>query len=158
MSSGFSHLLDRFQCILPDLCLLTDDPFRVKMIAAHYLDNVQIFTETRGQVGLTGTFNHVPVIVLSAGIGKTSTMAYLTELCSKVQLKRVVYYGDCITDDPGLPIGSIMCINKAYENGKGYDAAQKLLQYAEVVVKETGTKAHNSATTTDDALFNRSNI
>ncbi|WEK53591.1 MAG: hypothetical protein P0Y55_13520 [Candidatus Cohnella colombiensis] len=144
------NVLDRFQSILPDLCLITDDPFRVKMIAAHSLDNVEIFTETRGQVGLTGTFNKVPIIVLSAGIGKTSTMAYLTELCLKNQIKRVVYFGDCITNSPSLPIGSIMLINKAYENGKCYDASEKMLQYTKAILRETNIKVHNCVTTTDD--------
>ncbi|WP_267900997.1 phosphorylase family protein [Cohnella endophytica] len=143
-------LLDRFQFILPDLCFLTDDPYRVKMIAAHYLDHVEIFTETRGQVGLTGTFNNVPIIVLSAGIGKTSTMAYLTELCLKNQIKRVVYFGDCITNDPGLPIGSIVLINKAYENGKCYDASGKMLQNTEAILRETNIQVQNCVTTTDD--------
>jgi purine-nucleoside phosphorylase len=144
------NLLDSFQSILPKLCFITDDPFRVKMIAAHSLDHVEIFTETRGQIGLTGSFNHVPIVVLSAGIGKTSTMAYLTELISKNQLKRVVYFGDCITSNPSLPIGSIMLISKAYENGKCYDASEKLLQYTEAILRETDMKVHNCATTTDD--------
>ncbi|NOV04749.1 phosphorylase family protein [Paenibacillus planticolens] len=144
------NVLDRFQSILPNLCFITDDPFRVKMIAAHSLDNVEIFTETRGQVGLIGSFNNVPIIVLSAGIGKTSTMAYLTELCLKNQIKRVVYFGDCITNDPSLPIGSIMLIKKAYENGKSYDASEKMLQYTEAILRETNIKVHNCATTTDD--------
>lgn len=144
------NLLDSFPSILPELCFITDDPFRVKMIAAHSLDHVEIFTETRGQIGLIGSFNHVPIIVLSAGIGKTSTMAYLTELISKNQLKRVVYFGDCITNNPSLPIGSIMLINKAYENGKSYAASEKMLQYTEAILRETDIKVHNCATATDD--------
>ena len=102
------NLIDHFKCVLPSICLITDDPYRVKMIAAHYLDNVEIFTETRGQVGLMGEFNNIPLIVMSVGIGITSTMAYLTELCSKNQIKRVVYFGDCITHDSSLPVGSIL--------------------------------------------------
>ncbi|MGB4660526.1 MAG: hypothetical protein WBI07_15225, partial [Mobilitalea sp.] len=127
-----------------------DDPYRVKMIAAHYLDNVEIFTETRGQVGLIGKFNNVPLTVLSTGIGKTSTMAYLTELCTKNQIKRVIYIGDCVTADSNLPIGSVMYIDKAYEDGKEYDASGNLLQSAELIMRENSIKANRCETTTDD--------
>jgi purine-nucleoside phosphorylase len=144
------NLIDNYQCILPNICLITDDPYRVKMIAAHYLDNVEIFTETRGQVGLIGKFNNVPLTVLSTGIGKTSTMAYLTELCEKNQMKRVIYIGDCITEDSSLPIGSILYIDKAYEDGKGYDASENLLQSAEFIMRENSIKANRCVTTTDD--------
>lgn len=143
-------LLDRFQTMLPNLCLLTDDPYRVKMIAAHFLDHVEIFTETRGQVGLVGTFNHLPVLVLSAGIGKTSTMAYLTELFLRAPIKRIVYFGDCITDESSFPIGSCMVINQAYEDGKSYEASETLLQYAKAIIAETKIKAYSCAATTDE--------
>lgn len=144
------NLIDKHQCILPNLCLITDDPYRVKMIAAHYLDKVEIFTETRGQVGLKGEFNNVPIIVLSTGIGKISTKAYLNELCLENQMKRVIYIGDCITQDSNIPIGSIMYINKAYENEKCYDASKNLLQYTEIIMRENNIKAYKSITTTDD--------
>ena len=144
------NLLDDFKCNLPSMCLITDDPYRVKMIAAHYLDNVEIFTETRGQVGLMGEFNNVPLVVLSAGIGITSTMAYLTELCSKNKIKRVIYLGDCVTDDARLPVGTITYISKAYENETCFNANENLFKYAEIVKIKNNIPAQASVTTTKE--------
>ena len=122
------NLIDDYKFDLPESCLITDDPYRVKMIAAHYLDDVKIFTETRGQVGLIGKFNTIPLTVLSVGIGVTSTMAYLTELCSKNQMKRIVYFGDCITHDTSLPVGSTTYITKAYENDRCFTMSENLMR------------------------------
>ncbi|GLC31547.1 phosphorylase family protein [Clostridium omnivorum] len=143
-------LIDDFKCVLPSICLITDDPYRVKMIAAHYLDNVEIFTETRGQVGLMGKFNSIPLFVMSVGIGITSTMAYLTELCSKNKIERIVYFGDCVTNDYSLPVGSITYIKKAYENDKYYDVSDNLLKYVEIIMKKNNINAHACVTTTND--------
>lgn len=147
------NLIDEFKYVLPGVCLITDDPYRVKMIAAHYLDNVEIFTETRGQVGIIGKFNNSPLAVLSAGIGIVSTMAYLTELCSKNGIKRIVYFGDCITNDLSLPAGSITYISKAYENEQCFTASENLLKYAEIIMEKNNIKAKACVTTTNDNYF-----
>lgn len=147
------NLIDDFKCILPSICLITDDPYRVKMIAAHYLDKVEIFTETRGQVGLIGEFNNIPLIVLSVGIGITSTMAYLTELCSKNEIKRVVYFGDCITDDSSLPVGSTTYISKAYETDQCFTVSENLFDYTEIIRRKNNINAQACVTTTNDNYF-----
>lgn len=147
------NLIDDYKCVLPSICLITDDPYRVKMIAAHYLDNVEIFTETRGQVGLIGEFNNISLIVMSVGIGITSTMAYLTELCSKNQIKRVVYFGDCITHDSSLPVGSITYISKAYENDQHFIVSENLFEYIEIIMRKNNINAQACVTTTNDNYF-----
>lgn len=147
------NLIDDFKCVLPSICLITDDPYRVKMIAAHYLDNVEIFTETRGQVGLMGEFNNMPLIVMSVGIGTTSTMAYLTELCSKNQIRRIVYFGDCITHDSRLPVGSTTYISKAYEKEQCFDVSENLFKNTEIIMRKNNISARASVTTTDDNYF-----
>jgi purine-nucleoside phosphorylase len=147
------NLIDDFKCVLPSICLITDDPYRVKMIAAHYLDNVEIFTETRGQVGLIGEFNNIPLVILSVGIGVTSTMAYLTELCSKTEIKRIIYFGDCITNDPNLTVGSVNCISKAYENDRCFVASENLLKYIEIIMRKNNINARPCVTTTNDNYF-----
>lgn len=147
------NLIDDIKYDLPGICLITDDPYRVKMIAAHYLDNVKIFTELRGQVGLIGKFNNIPLIVLSVGIGMTSTMAYVTELCSKNKIKRIVYFGDCITNNSNLPVGSIVYINKAYDNDQCFYATENLLNNAEIIMKKNNIIAQTCAATTNDSYF-----
>lgn len=147
------NLIDEFKGTLPSICLITDDPYRVKMIAAHYLDKVKIFTETRGQVGLIGEFKNIPLTVLSVGIGITSTMAYLTELCSKNQIKRIVYFGDCITHDPSIPVGSITYISKAYENNECFTVSENLFKSTEIVMRKNKFIARPCVTTTNDNYF-----
>ena len=143
-------LIDGFICALPSICLITDDPYRVKMIAAHYLDNVELFTETRGQVGLVGKFKNISLIVLSAGIGTTSTMAYITEMCSKNQIKRIVYLGDCITNDSTLPVGSATYISKAYENDQCFAVSESLYLNTEIILRANNIDAQACVTTTYD--------
>lgn len=147
------NLIDDFNFALPNVCLITDDPYRVKMIAAHYLDKVKVFTETRGQVGLIGEFNNIPLTVLSVGIGKASTISYLTELYSKNEIKRIVYLGDCVTNDSSLPVGSITYISKAYENDKFYAASENLLKDLEVIIRKNNIQAQACITTTNDNYF-----
>jgi purine-nucleoside phosphorylase len=147
------NLIDNFKGVLPKLCLITDDPYRVKMIAAHYLDNVEIFSETRGQVGLLGKYNDTPLTVMSVGIGTTSTKAYLTELCSKSEISRIVYLGDCITNDLSLPVASTTYISKAYDNGRGYEASKGLYKAAEIIMRKNNIKAQPCITTTYDYYF-----
>jgi len=144
------NLIDDFKGVLPSICLITDDPYRVKMIAAHYLDNVEIFTETRGQVGLIGKFNNVSLIVLSVGIGITSTIAYLSELFLKSPIKRVVYFGDCVTHDSSLHVGSITYISKAYENDQCFDVSENLLKSAEIIIQKNNINARACITTTNE--------
>lgn len=146
-------LIDDYKCNLPSICLITDDPYRVKMIAAHYLDNVEIFTETRGQVGLMGKFNDIPVIVMSVGIGITSTMAYLTELFSKNEIKRIVYFGDCVTNDSSLPVGSTTYISKAYENNQCVSVSENLFKYVKVIMERNNINAQACVSTTNDNYF-----
>lgn len=147
------NLIDDPKIVLPDLCLITDDPYRVKMIAAHYLDNVKIFTETRGQVGVVGKYNDTPLIVMSVGIGTTSTTAYLNELCSISNIKRIIYFGDCITNDLSLPISTTTYISKAYEKHKGYVVSENLYKAAEFIMRKNNIKAQPCITTTNDNYF-----
>lgn len=146
-------LLDHYQGDLPNLCLVTDDPYRVKMIAAHYLDRVEIFSEMRGQVGLIGDFNGVRLMVLSVGIGERSTMAYLGEICRKTRVKRIVHFGDCVTADPKLPVGSILYVSKAVDHEASYLPTQNLLQHAVMVLDENNVKAYQGVTFSEDRFL-----
>ncbi|MFL0248747.1 hypothetical protein [Candidatus Clostridium stratigraminis] len=146
-------LIDNFKFELPSICLITDDPYRVKMIAAHYLDKVEMFSEIRGQVGLKGEFNGIPLTVMSVGIGITSTMAYVTELYLRNPIKRIVYLGDCITSDPSLTVGTITYINKAFENTQCYYASKKLQQYTKIIKKKNNIIAKECITATNDNYF-----
>ncbi len=144
------NLLDVYQGSLPERCFITDDPYRVKMIAAHYLDEVQIFSEIRGQVGLMGKFEGIPVTVISVGAGKLSTMAYLAELNRYHKLKRLIYYGDCVTDEVGLPVGSTLYVTKALEKGISYAPSDPLLSIAVNRLTLDHIKAYQGITVTEE--------
>jgi len=146
-------LLDHYQGDLPNLCLVTDDPYRVKMIAAHYLDRVEIFSETRGQIGLIGDFNGIRLMVLSVGIGERSTMAYLGEICRRTRVKRVIHFGDCVTADPNLPVGTILYVSKAMDHEESFIPAQNLLHHAVKVLNENNVKAYPGVTFTEDRFL-----
>ena len=100
-----------------------------------------------------GEFNNIPLIVMSVGIGITSTMAYLSELCSKNKIYRVVYFGDCITNDSSLPVGSTTFISKAYENDQCFAASENLFEYAGVIMRKHNINALACVTTTNDNYY-----
>ena len=82
--------------VLPEKIILTDDPLRVKMIVAHYLDNIEILYEQRGMIGCSGVFRDVKIAALSCGFGETAVRLYLNEaVCSGA--KKIIYLGECVS-------------------------------------------------------------
>jgi len=80
--------------IAPDV-LLPGDPLRAKWIAETFLDDVRCYSEVRGMLGFTGTWQGRPVSVQGSGMGQPSLAIYVNELFSDYDVRSVIRVGSC---------------------------------------------------------------
>jgi len=81
---------------LPENVILTDDPMRVEMLAAHYINDARLVSEIRGMKGYAGIYHNVPVATISCGFGKTATEMFIREAYS-LGARCLIYIGQCIS-------------------------------------------------------------
>lgn len=93
------RFLDPGAAVLPENAVLTDDPFRERMMAAHYLDNARLASEQRGMTAHIGAYNGIPVSVISLGFGQVSLLGWLREAAEN-GARRFVYVGECVSPGP----------------------------------------------------------
>ena len=65
--------------------LMPGDPLRAKWIAETFLDDARCYTEVRGMLGFTGTWQGRPVSVQGSGMGQPSLAIYVNELFTRVR-------------------------------------------------------------------------
>ena len=101
--TGLSNLTDS----LPSWVIMTDDPMRLKMLAAHWLQNARILYELRGLLGYMGSYNSIDVALVSVGYGEACALMYMHDA---VQLgaRRVVYLGECIARKPDIMLREVI--------------------------------------------------
>ena len=75
--------------------LLPGDPLRAKWIAETFLDDAPCYTEVRGMLGFTGTWQGTPVSVQGSGMGQPSLAIYVNELFTEYDVQSVVRVGSC---------------------------------------------------------------
>ncbi len=75
--------------------LMPGDPLRAKWIAETYLEDPRCYTEIRGMLGYTGTWQGQPVSVQGSGMGQPSFAIYANELFGEYDVQSVVRVGSC---------------------------------------------------------------
>jgi purine-nucleoside phosphorylase len=75
--------------------LMPGDPLRARWIAETFLDDARCYTEVRGMLGFTGTWQGHPVSVQGSGMGQPSAAIYLNELFREYDVQSVVRVGSC---------------------------------------------------------------
>ncbi len=75
--------------------LLPGDPLRARWIAETFLDDARCYTEVRGMLGFTGTWQGRPVSVQGSGMGQPSLAIYAHELFTAYDVQTVVRVGSC---------------------------------------------------------------
>ncbi len=76
-----------------DAVLLPGDPLRAKWIAETYLKDSFCYSEVRGMLGFTGTYNGKRVSVQGSGMGIPSALIYIHELIEDYGVKKIVRVG-----------------------------------------------------------------
>lgn len=75
------------------LVLMPGDPLRAKWIAETFLDDARCYTQVRGMLGYTGTWNGHRVSVQGSGMGQPSLAIYANELFREYDVQSVVRVG-----------------------------------------------------------------
>jgi purine-nucleoside phosphorylase len=81
--------------------LLPGDPMRAKWIAETYLDDAKCYSNVRGMLGFTGSYEGVPVSVQGSGMGMPSASIYYHELLAEYGATSLIRVGSCgaLTED-----------------------------------------------------------
>ena len=80
---------------IADFVLLPGDPLRAKFIAENYLENAVCYSQVRGMLGFTGTYNGKRVSVQGTGMGLPSLLIYVNELINDYGVKTLIRVGTC---------------------------------------------------------------
>jgi purine-nucleoside phosphorylase len=81
--------------------LLPGDPMRAKWIAETYLEDAKCYSNVRGMLGFTGTYEGVPVSIQGSGMGMPSASIYYHELLAEYGATTLIRVGSCgaLTED-----------------------------------------------------------
>lgn len=80
---------------IADFVLLPGDPLRAKFIAETFLENAVCYSQIRGMLGFTGTYNGKRVSVQGTGMGLPSLLIYVNELIADYGVKTLIRIGTC---------------------------------------------------------------
>jgi purine-nucleoside phosphorylase len=113
--------------------LLPGDPMRAKWIAETFLKDPVCYTQVRGMLGFTGTWQGVPVSVQGSGMGMPSASIYTHELINDYGVKSLLRIGSCgaLADD--LQLGDVIAaIGSATDSNMNRTRFDGLVDYAPV--------------------------
>ena len=84
--------------------LFPGDPLRAKWIAETFLSDAVLYSETRGMLGFTGTWQGHRVSVQGSGMGQPSMSIYANELFNEYDVQTIVRVGSCgaLTERVGM--------------------------------------------------------
>lgn len=84
--------------------LFPGDPLRAKWIAENFLDGAECYSEVRGMLGFTGTWEGHRISVQGSGMGQPSMAIYASELFASYDVQTIVRVGSCgaLTERVGM--------------------------------------------------------
>ncbi|AGZ46630.1 purine-nucleoside phosphorylase [Actinoplanes friuliensis] len=113
--------------------LLPGDPMRAKWIAETFLTDPVCYTQVRGMLGFTGTWQGVRVSVQGSGMGMPSASIYTHELINEYGVKSVIRIGSCGAIAEELQLGDVIAaIGSATDSNMNRARFDGLIDYAPV--------------------------
>ncbi|MEL7024758.1 MAG: purine-nucleoside phosphorylase [Pseudomonadota bacterium] len=110
--------------------LMPGDPLRARYIAETFLEDAQEVTNVRNMLGFTGTYDGMPLSVMSHGMGIPSVSIYAHELIDAYGVRRLVRIGSCGTVQRDMSLRDLViaqgaCTDSATNRMRfgGYDYA-----------------------------------
>jgi purine-nucleoside phosphorylase len=145
--------------------LLPGDPLRAKFIAETFLDDPHCFSEVRGMLGFTGTYQGKEVSVMGTGMGIPSHSIYVTELIRDYQVKNLIRVGTCGALQPDLHVGDVLlamtastdsAINHLHFSGRDFAPAASfdLLRRAHLRAQDMKITVHVGGVLSSDVFYN----
>ncbi|PID54449.1 MAG: purine-nucleoside phosphorylase [Micrococcales bacterium] len=77
------------------IVLMPGDPLRAKWIAENFLSEATCYTQVRGMLGFTGTYDGHRVSVQGSGMGMPSFSIYGHELFAEYDVQSIIRVGSC---------------------------------------------------------------
>ncbi len=113
--------------------LLPGDPMRAKWIAETFLKDPVCYTQVRGMLGFTGTWQGVPVSVQGSGMGMPSASIYTHELINEYGARSLIRIGSCGALAEDLNLGDVIAaIGSATDSNMNRVRFDGLVDYAPV--------------------------
>jgi purine-nucleoside phosphorylase len=113
--------------------LLPGDPMRAKWIAETFLTDPVCYTQVRGMLGFTGTWQGVPVSVQGSGMGMPSASIYTHELINEYGARSLIRIGSCGALAEDLHLGDVIAaIGSATDSNMNRVRFDGLIDYAPV--------------------------
>ena len=113
--------------------LLPGDPMRAKWIAETFLEDPKCYTEVRGMLGYTGTWQGVRVSVQGSGMGMPSASIYTHELINEYGVTSLIRIGSCGALAEELQLGDVIAaIGSATDSNMNRARFDGLIDYAPV--------------------------
>ena len=108
------------------------DPLRAKWIAETFLQDARCYSEVRGMLGFTGTWQGQPVSVQGSGMGQPSLAIYANELFSDYAVQTIIRVGSCGALTGKLALRDIVIASGACTNSSMNRITFEGLDYAPV--------------------------
>lgn len=113
--------------------LLPGDPMRAKWIAENFLQDAKCYTQVRGMLGFTGTYQGVRVSVQGSGMGMPSASIYTHELINEYGVASIIRIGSCGALAMDLRLGDVIAaIGSATDSNMNRSRFDGLIDYAPV--------------------------
>lgn len=131
---------------IAEIVLLPGDPLRARWIAETFLDNSKCYSEVRGMLGYTGTYEGTKVSVQGSGMGIPSTLIYTHELIHEYGVKKIIRVGTAGSYQADVKIRDIVLAisastsssinnspfdNQSYAPTASFDLLRRAVHYAE---------------------------
>jgi purine-nucleoside phosphorylase len=144
--------------------LMPGDPLRARWIATTFLQDARCYSEVRGMLGFTGTWQGHPVSVQGSGMGQPSLAIYATELFTEYGVQAVVRVGSCGALTEELSVRDVVIASGACTDSSMNRIAFEGLDYAPVadfgllraaveVAERRGTEAHVGLIFSSDSFY-----
>jgi purine-nucleoside phosphorylase len=144
--------------------LMPGDPLRAKWIAETFLDDARCYSEVRGMLGFTGTWQGRPVSVQGSGMGQPSMAIYVNELFAEYDVQSVVRVGSCGALTERLAIRDVVIASGACTDSSMNRIAFEGLDYAPVAdfgllraavgaAEQRGTDVHVGLMFSSDSFY-----
>ena len=125
--------------------LMPGDPLRAKWIAETFLEDATCYSEVRGMLGYTGTFEGRPISVQGSGMGLPSFSIYANELFSDYGVQSVVRVGSCGALSKDLAIRDVVIASGACTDSSMNKIRFEGLDYAPVADFDLLRRAYDAA-------------
>ena len=99
----------------PGRVILTDDPLRAKMMAAHHLENAVLLYENGDELLYFGSYNGTAIALVAVGFDNEAFPGFIRE-AAKLDVTEVIYIGGCASITDRYPLRTVILADGGCRN------------------------------------------